>query len=500
MRALVIGGGMSGLVAARELALAGHATTVLEASRRWGGCVGSHTVAGLALDSGAESFATRSTAVADLAAELGLGERVTAPLPGGAWVLLPDGPRELPRTGVLGIPANPWDPEVRRTLGLPGALRASLDRFLPSSIGTKGDVTSVAGLVRARMGRRVLQRLVDPVVGGVHSADPALLDVDMVAPGLRAGLREHGSLAASVARLRGVPGSRTPGTGTDSSASTNGKGGGTKAGSAVAGLSGGMHTLVTALVAELENLGVAMLPARRVTSVRRNGEATWIAMAGDSVYAGDQLVMALDGPAAVGLLAEAVPELAGLSPAAGPDVRLVTLVVDKPELDTRPRGTGVLVAPGAGGVRAKALTHATGKWQWLQDQAGPGRHVLRLSYGRRDGVVDNGSGNAAADVPVAEASAGTAADHQLFEAALRDASTLLDVPLEKADVRGWDVVRWQGALPFAAVGHRQRVAAVRRMCAEAGGLSVVGGWVAGNGLAAVVADTRQQMGRQNLSP
>ncbi len=495
MRALVIGGGISGLVAARELALAGHATTVLEATRRWGGCVGSHTVAGLTLDSGAESFATRSTAVADLAAELGLGERITTPLPGGAWVLLPDGPRELPRTGVLGIPANPWDPEVRRTLGLAGALRASLDRFLPCSIGTKGDVTSVAGLVRTRMGKRVLQRLVDPVVGGVHSADPALLDVDMVAPGLRAGLREHGSLAASVAGLRGIPGGDTA----DSSAPRNGRAGGTKAGdakagSAVAGLAGGMHSLVTALVAELENLGVAMLPGRSVTSLRRNGEGTWVATAGDSVYEGDQLVMALDGPAAVGLLAEAVPALAGLRPAAGPDVRLVTLVVDKPELDARPRGTGVLVAPGAGGVQAKALTHATGKWQWLLDQAGPGRHVLRLSYGRRDGVVSNGSN--AADAPVAEVRAGTAADHKLFEAALRDASTILEVPVEKADVRGWDVVRWQGALPFAAVGHRQRVAAVRRICAEAGGLSVVGGWVAGNGLAAVVADTRQQLGQQ----
>ena len=61
--AVVVGGGISGLLAARELARAGVSTTVLEATGAWGGCVGSHVVAGLTLDSGAESFATRSSAV-----------------------------------------------------------------------------------------------------------------------------------------------------------------------------------------------------------------------------------------------------------------------------------------------------------------------------------------------------------------------------------------------------------------------------------------------------
>ena len=204
--AVVVGGGISGLLAAREFARAGVRTTVLEAGDAWGGCVGSHAVAGLTLDSGAESFATRTAAVADLAAELGIAGEIVAPNPGGAWVQLPDGPRELPKTGVLGIPASPWDPEVRRSLGLLGSLRASIDAVLPASLGTAAEATSVSALVRRRMGRRVLDRLVAPVVGGVHSADPAVLDVDMVAPGLRAGIRQHGSLAAAVAaQRRGAP-------------------------------------------------------------------------------------------------------------------------------------------------------------------------------------------------------------------------------------------------------------------------------------------------------
>jgi oxygen-dependent protoporphyrinogen oxidase len=137
------------------------------------------------------------------------------------------------------------------------------------------------------------------------------------------------------------------------------------------------------------------------------------------------------------------------------------------------------VAPQTPGIKAKALTHATAKWDWLAEEAGPGTHVLRLSYGRRE---EAGGG---ADLVLD--------DDALLAAALQDASMLLTVPVSRADIVDWDVVRWSGALPFAAVGHKQRVAQVRKVCAEADGLTVVGGWLAGNGLAAVVADTRVQL-------
>ena len=462
--AVVVGGGISGLLAARELARAGVSTTVLEASGEWGGCVGSHVVGGLTLDSGAESFATRSPAVADLAAQLGLADQIVAPNPGGAWVQLPDGPRELPRTGVLGIPANPWDPEVRRSLGILGSLRAALDALLPASIGTGGADTSVSALVRARMGRRVLERLVAPVVGGVHSADPAVLDVDMVAPGLRAGIREHGSLAGAVAaQRRGASGAPAPGTAPR------------KAGSAVAGLRGGMHTLVTALLADLRERGVTLLSSTPADALERTADG-WRVRSGALDYAAGLLVVAVDGPAAVGLLSGALPELATRRPAAGPDVSLVTLVVDLPALDSAPRGTGILVAPQSPGIAAKALTHATAKWRWLAGQAAPGTHVLRLSYGR---------GTRPADGSVPE----PRTDAELFDAALRDASALLAVPVRAGAVLAWDVVRWSGALPFASLGHKRRVAEVREICAADGALAVVGGWLSGNGLAAIVADT-----------
>jgi oxygen-dependent protoporphyrinogen oxidase len=178
-------------------------------------------------------------------------------------------------------------------------------------------------------------------------------------------------------------------------------------------------------------------------------------------------------PRAVDLLAGVAPGLAGLQTDPGADIVLVTLVLDAPELDGAPRGTGVLVARGVTGVRAKALTHATAKWGWLAEAAGPGRHVVRLSYGR-----------AGEDAPL------PADPASLADLALRDAAAVLGVPLRADQVRATARVRWRQGLPVPSAAHRRTVQQVRDAVAEVPGLAVVGAWVSGNGLASVVPDAR----------
>lgn len=460
---VVIGGGMAGLLAARTLLKRGIRVTLLERSDRFGGTVDARMLGGFYLDSGAESFSTRSATVPALAAELGLGERVVTPDTSGAWVQLPGkdlrtSARPLPNSGVLGIPADPSDPAIGAMISRAGSVRAALDKVLPlGSLATRSGV-SLGELVRTRMGEEVLTRLVAPVAGGVFSADPDDLDVDSVAPGLRSTMARLGSLGAAAGALRAAA----------------------PAGAAVAGLEGGIAQLRDRLVAELRTDGADLRTGEEVTGLTRSSTG-WIVTTERSNLTrhlpADGAVVATEGRAAVELLAPVLPALDGERPDPVPGVALVTFIVDVPELDASPRGTGVLVARGVEGIAAKALTHSTAKWGWLRDQAGPGSHVLRLSFGR--------VGDDPADVGI------SSADDVLFRRALADASALLDVPIGVSDVLDQDVVRWAGSLPHAAVGHRERVARIRSLVAErADSLAVTGGWLAGTGLVAVIDDAR----------
>ncbi|WP_430595093.1 FAD-dependent oxidoreductase, partial [Isoptericola sp. QY 916] len=157
--AVVVGGGIGGLVAARTLVHRGLQVVLLEASDRVGGPVrgGAFGSLPVRLDLGAESFAARGTAVTDLAEELGLD--VVSPAPLSAWGYAAGRAFPLPKAGVLGIPSVPWAPDVRRAIGWPGVARAALDRVLPRFVA---DTTDLGTLVRSRLGRRVADRLVAP--------------------------------------------------------------------------------------------------------------------------------------------------------------------------------------------------------------------------------------------------------------------------------------------------------------------------------------------------
>src|SRR5690606_6517496 len=108
----------------------------------------------------------------------------------------------LPDAGPLGIPRG-LGADLRRAVGVVGWLRASADRWLPARVGTRGTggrAPDVGQLVRARLGRRVLHRLVVPVVSGVRGARPEELEVE---PWLVQAVHEHGSLTGAVAAMTG---------------------------------------------------------------------------------------------------------------------------------------------------------------------------------------------------------------------------------------------------------------------------------------------------------
>ncbi|MRG59827.1 FAD-dependent oxidoreductase [Agromyces sp. CFH 90414] len=487
---VVIGGGVAGLVAALECARIGLSVVVLERRATPGGCVGRIELGGLVLDSGAESFATRGGAVAALLAELGLDGDVVSPNPAGAWLAMPgDGgsggadrgvrAAPLPKTGMLGIPANPLGEDVRAIIGWGGAIRAYLDRLRP--ILKIGRAHSLGELVRSRMGQQVLDRLVTPISSGVYSADPMDLDLDVVAPGLNEAMTRAGSLSGGVGELVETR----------------------RAGSAVLGIRGGMHRLVDALIAELARFGATIVTSADVaaleplpstddaTDASAEAAPAWRAtarIASDAEAEAADIDLVVDArfaivatPAAASrpLLASAVDGWADVS--AWPDaasVELVTLVLDAPALAAAPRGTGVLVAADTPGVAAKALTHSSAKWEWVAEATAP-HQVVRLSYGR-----------AGAANPLDGLDDGRVAD-----LALADAAALTGVPLDRSMLVAAGRTAWRDALSHAALGQRDRVRAVEAAIEAVPGLEATGAWLAGTGLASVVPHAREAAAR-----
>jgi oxygen-dependent protoporphyrinogen oxidase len=466
----VIGGGVAGLVAARECAQVGLTVTIIEATDAVGGPVAGHTLDGLALDSGTESFAVRGGTVAAFIEDLGLTDQVVAPNAAGAWLHLPSLSQTdaavsvpLPRAGVLGIPGSPLADDVRRVIGWKGALRAYADRLMP--VLTIGHEHSLGDLVKKRMGALVLDRLVEPVASGVYTTSAVDLEIDVVAPGLNRALTTAGSLSGAVSALRA----------------------GAPAGSNVGGLVGGMASLPAAIIAALLHHNVTILTKTTADSLARSGTADephWavtvtrraVADRADALtetLTARYVIVATQGAQALRLVNPLGPEfdaLAELDWPAPTAVTLTSLVLDAPALDGHPRGTGVLVSADAPDVTAKALTHVTAKWAWVAEAAGPGRHVVRLSYGRA------GQPNPTDDL----------SDAELQALALHDASTLLGVLLPASSVRAFARTEWRDALSPATLGARERAQQVREAVAATPALEITGAWLAGTGLASVI--------------
>jgi oxygen-dependent protoporphyrinogen oxidase len=438
------------------------------------------------VDAGAESYATRGGRVRALIDDLGIADRVVTPAAGGAWLAgIPSvGAAPLPVGGILGIPGNPFQEDVRRILGWSGVWRAYLDRVRPPL--TIGHNHSLGRLVASRMGAKVRDRLVAPVTTGVYSASPEDVDVDVAAPGLNAALTRVGSLSGAVQALR------------DESASRAAKA--QSPGAAVEGLDGGMTVLIDALVADLEKLAVVVRTGLRVTAVTKSGDS-WVVTAesvatadvpgrdarsaeegdvagraDDGALFADGLVIATPESSARTLLASVAPALATTDAAESPEIELVTLLLVPSAIDGAPRGTGVLTVPGS--HTAKALTHSTAKWEWVRRAAGD-RHVVRVSFG-------------AQGEPAATASLDDAAATRL---AVREASALLGVPLSDEDVVAAHRSRFVQSQPASIIGSGERRTAARTAVQAVAGLAAVGAWLAGTGLAQVVPDAQQEADR-----
>ena len=432
----VIGGGIAGLGAARDLSRAGLEVVVFEGSDRWGGKIDSAVLDGVRVDTGAESMLARRPEPVALVESLGLADRLVHPTPAAPELLVARGLHPLPRS-VSGIPTD-LD-QLSRLLTPFGLARARRDR---DSGGVGADV-AIGRFVDERLGREVTDRLVEPLLGGIYAGRARTLSFAAVSPALFQRLGGGGSL---VEQARAVA-EEAP------------------AGPVFAGLRGGLTVIVDALVEDLERAEVDLesgVPAVRVQVV--NGGFEVIMGSGATARRVDAVVVAAPWRAASRLLAE-WPELEGaLSAVPYASTAIVTMVVR----GLRATTSGLLAAPGELPT-IKALTYSSTKWAWLAAEA---------------------TSRWGSDVTVVRASVGRLGEERLLQ--LPDRQLLARTFGEAARLPNWQhaqlifghVRRWGGALPQYLVGHRERVAAMLDRMARIGGLAICGAALDGLGIAA----------------
>jgi protoporphyrinogen/coproporphyrinogen III oxidase len=430
---------MAGLTAARELSRAGRSVLLLESTPDLGGKLRLGTVGGVEVDVGAESMLARRPEAVGLAAELGLD--VVHPATGSTQLWTRGALRPLPRT-LLGVPLDLDALAETHVLSDDGLARARDETILPLG---PGDV-SVGELLGSRLGQEVVDRLAEPMLGGVYAGHAANLSAEATAPQVVAMLREHGSLLAAAAALPPPPpGPPAP---------------------MFAGLEGGLGLLPRAL-ADAGGFEIRTSAPVRMLERTTSGFRLTVGSAHDpEVVETSAVVLAVPGPPGARLLGDVAPEAAAeLGAVDYASMAVITLAV--PELEVGD-SSGFLV-PAVDGRRIKASTYSFNKWSWVGAAADV--RILRASIGRHR-----------------EEASLQASDEELVAHVVEDLSTATGQQIRPVDAL---VHRWGGALPQYAVGHLDRVARIRASVAAVPGLAVCGAAYDGVGIPAVIASARR---------
>ncbi|SER94293.1 oxygen-dependent protoporphyrinogen oxidase [Pedococcus cremeus] len=450
-RVIVVGGGISGLAAAWELSqrLPGAHIRVLDASDRPGGKLRLASIAGQRIDVGAESMLARRPEAVGLVEEIGAADLLTHPATTAANVWSRGRLHPLPKGTLMGVPGV-----VETARGL--LTDDEVDRAAHEEPWTGGpleDDVAVGDYVGARLGSAVVDRLVEPLLGGVYAGHARRLSLQACVPGLFEVARSGGSLTAA-ARAAAAAGAANPAP-------------------VFAGVVGGMGRFAELLVDALRARGVEVCSGVIARELRRRSGRGWTMVTGprpapESIDA-DAVVLAVPATPTSRLLGEHAPEaaeeLAGIEYAS---MAIVTLAVAREGLGELP-GSGFLVPP-VDGRGIKASTFSSAKWPWV-DQLSDEAFFVRASVGRADEEADL-----------------QRPDEELVRLAAREVSEALGRTLPP--VLDAQVQRWGGGLPQYAVGHRARVARVRASVADLPGLEVAGAAYDGVGIPACIASGR----------
>ncbi len=207
-RIIVVGGGITGLAAAhRAVELSRERglpidVQLFEAGDRLGGNIFTHQRDGFLIEAGPDAFITNKPWALDLCRRLGIAGQLvqTNPSCRRTFVVRRGVLHPVPEGFLLLAPTRIWPFITSRLFSWPGKLRMAMDMFLPARRhGSDGD-ESLGDFVRRRFGREALERVAQPLVGGIYTADPNTLSLRATMPRFLDMESAHGSIIRAMRR------------------------------------------------------------------------------------------------------------------------------------------------------------------------------------------------------------------------------------------------------------------------------------------------------------
>lgn len=469
-RIIIIGAGASGLGAAykvRRAAAAGHEVDciVVEGSERIGGKLASDVyqdpegLGEYVVDGGSDAFISGKPAIPRIAKMLGIEDRIapaieenkrTFIVKRGRLVELPDGIMMFAPTKLMPLVTTPL-------YSWPGKLRMALDlvippktRWAPGETAQDHDETLESLIVR-RMGRECLDRVAEPLVGGVHASDPREMSVAATFPNFLEMEQRYGSLIRGMLAQRkqaeAMRAKHPPKPGERPRAFFN-------------TFRRGMQELTDAMAAAVGYERI--MTGSRVVSISRTADGTWSAeLENGRVIDGDAVIVATEVWAAEGLVRPFAPDIAdllGTIPCSSSAT--VPMAFRSEEFPADRRWFGIL-CPLVEERPLLAVTLSSSKWP---DRCPEGRVLLRGFVGgpRNQGFLAR-------------------SDEELIETVRREVCDLLKMDPDTRPVFA-TVYRWNRGMPQYTLGHLDRVDEIERRVGERPGLALAGGAFRGVGI------------------
>jgi oxygen-dependent protoporphyrinogen oxidase len=468
---VVIGGGIAGLSAAFFLRDEPVRVTVLEGSSRLGGKLSASDVAGVAMDEGAEALLARRPEGIDLVTAVGLGGDLVPAGVTSSAIYTRGAMRSLPRRQFMGVPADLDELSATGVISPEGVARA---RDEAARRAEAGDV-SVTEYVGSRLGVEIVDRLVDPLLGGVYAGRSEDLSFRATLAPLAAATPGHTTLTGAAASLL-PPAPAQPAASDNSNRPPAGAAAGDGPAAKPAPVFVSLTTGIGALpetVAKAAGADVRTNAMVRELSRTATGWRLTVGSAADPEYLdADAVIIATPAAPAARLLKDTAGEAAArLAEIPYASMAIVTLAFRAADFPAQ-RRSGYLV-PAVDGRAVKAVTFSTVKWPHLGAQAPV--HVVRCSVGR------------SGDVAVLQRD-----DEDLAALAATELAGAIGITAAPVARR---VTRWGGGLPQYNVGHLDRVAAIRAAVAGQPGLAVAGAAYDGVGIPACVATAKSAAGQ-----